>query len=509
MSIELENRSEQERVRWGKLEALREAGIEPYPNRFERTHQAAELQQKYAELESGAETEDVVRVAGRLMARRGQGKLIFADLVDDTGKIQLTLSLDKLGEAVMTRFDLMDLGDWLGVAGSVRRTKRGELSIAVSDYALLAKCLHPLPEKWHGLADVEVRYRQRYLDLIVNPEVKDAFRKRAQVVKTIRRILDEQGFMEVETPMLQAIPGGAAARPFNTFHNALEMPLHLRISPELYLKRLVVGGFEKVFDLNRNFRNEGISTRHNPEFTMVEMYQAYGDYRTMMALAETLVTGVLMATHGSLQIPYQGTMLDFTTPWRRATMAELVNEKLGVSVETMSVDELKALAARVHAKTPIQLTHGHLVNEIFEATCEDSLIQPTFVIDHPVEISPLAKRKPESPQLTERFEIFVAGRELGNAFTELNDPVDQRGRFEEQLKEREKGNDEAHALDEDYLNALELGLPPTGGMGIGIDRLVMLVTDAASIRDVILFPHMRPRRSAAEEQELQPDVAQP
>lgn len=495
MSVELEDLSEQERVRRQKLEALKEAGIEPYPTKYDRTHLASELQDQYKDIEPGTDLEDVVRVAGRIMARRGQGKLAFVDLVDASGKIQLAMSLDKLGEASMTNLDLLDRGDIIGVEGTVRRTKRGELSVAANSWTFLSKCLKPLPDKWDGLADVEMRYRQRYLDLIVNPDVKDAFMKRALAIRTIRRILDGQGFMEVETPMLQAIPGGAAARPFNTYHNTLEMPLHLRISPELYLKRLVVGGFEKVYDLNKNFRNEGISTRHNPEFTMVEMYQAYGDYHTMMNLAEELVTGVLMETVGSLQVPYQGTTLDFTRPWRRATMAELVNEKLNVKVEQMDVAALKALAEQVHAKMPHQLTHGHLVNEIFEATCEDALIQPTFVIDHPVEISPLAKRKPQNPALTERFEIFVAGRELGNAFSELNDPVDQRGRFEEQLKEREAGNEEAHSVDEDYLNALELGLPPTGGMGIGIDRLVMLVTDSASIRDVILFPHMRPREN--------------
>ena len=495
MSVELESLSEQARIRRQKLDALKAAGIEPYPTRYDRTHLATELQAQYQHIEPGTDLEDVVRVAGRIMGRRGQGKLAFIDLVDGSGKIQLAMSLDKLGQEVMDQLDLLDRGDVIGVEGTVRRTKRGELSVAGNNFVLLSKCLTPLPDKWDGLADVETRYRQRYLDLIVNPDVKDAFQKRALTIRTIRRILDEKGFMEVETPILQAIPGGAAARPFNTFHNALEMPLHLRISPELYLKRLVVGGFEKVYDLNKSFRNEGISTRHNPEFTMVEMYQAYVDYHAMMDLAEEIVTGVLMAVNGSLQIPYQGTTLDFTRPWRRATMADLVNEKLNVKVEEMSVEALKALAGTVQAKMPHQLTHGHLVNEIFEATCEDALIQPTFVIDHPVEISPLAKRKPENPALTERFEIFVAGRELGNAFSELNDPVDQRGRFEDQLKEREAGNEEAHSVDDDYLSALELGLPPTGGMGIGIDRLVMLVTDVASIRDVILFPHMRPREN--------------
>jgi lysyl-tRNA synthetase class 2 len=365
--------------------------------------------------------------------------------------------------------------------------------VAGKAWRFLSKCMNPLPDKWHGLEDVEQRYRQRYLDLIVNPEVKDTFKKRSQVLRTIRKIMEDRGFIEVETPMLQAVPGGAAARPFNTHHNALDMPLHLRISPELYLKRLVVGGFEKVFDINKNFRNEGISTRHNPEFTMIEFYQAYADYHQVMALTEELVCGVLEEVCGSLQIPYQGQTLDFSRPWRRATMAELVNQKLGVKVEEMDVDALEALAKQVNAKLPHLRTHGHLVNEVFEATCEDALIQPTFVIDHPLEISPLAKRKPENPNLTERFEVFVAGRELANGFSELNDPVDQRYRFEEQLKERQAGNEEAAAvIDEDYLNALELGLPPTGGMGMGIDRLVMLVVDAASIRDVILFPHMRP-----------------
>jgi lysyl-tRNA synthetase class 2 len=439
------------------------------------------------------DTTDVVRVAGRLMARRGQGKLAFLDLVDGSGKVQLAMSLDSLGQEWMERLDLLDTGDVIGVEGTVRRTKRGELSVAGTKWTFLSKCLKPLPEKWHGLADVEQRYRQRYLDLIVNPDVKDTFKKRSQVLSSIRRRLEAKGFTEVETPMLQAVPGGAAARPFNTYHNALDMPLHLRISPELYLKRLVVGGFEKVFDINKNFRNEGISTRHNPEFTMLEAYQAYVDYHTVMDNVEELVCGVLEDVCGTLEIPYQGETLNFNRPWKRASMAQLVNEKLGVKVEDMDVPALEALAAKVNAKLPHLRTHGHLVNEIFEATCEDALVQPTFVIDHPVEISPLAKRKPEDPRLTERFEVFVAARELGNGFSELNDPVDQRSRFEEQLKEREAGNDEAHSIDDDYINALELALPPTGGVGIGIDRLVMLVVDAASIRDVILFPHMRPK----------------
>ncbi|MDB5099772.1 MAG: LysU [Cyanobacteria bacterium RYN_339] len=493
MAVEMDNLSEQERVRRQKLQALIDSGVEPYPTKYDRTHVASDLQTQYATLENGVDTTDVVRVAGRLMARRGQGKLVFADLVDGTGKIQLALALDALGPEAMERLDLLDIGDLIGVQGTVRRTKRGELSVAGTGWDFLSKCMKPLPDKWHGLEDVEQRYRQRYLDLIVNPDVKETFRKRSQVLRTIRRFMEDRGFMEVETPMLQAIPGGAAARPFHTHHNALDMPLHLRISPELYLKRLVVGGFEKVFDINKNFRNEGISTRHNPEFTMIEFYQAYADYHQVMDLTEELVCGVLEEVCGSLQIPYQGATLDFSRPWRRASMAELVNQQLGTDVATMGVPELEALAVKVGAKMPHLRTHGHLVNEIFEATCEDALVQPTFVIDHPLEISPLAKRKPENPNLTERFEVFIAGRELANGFSELNDPIDQRGRFEAQVAERDAGNDEAHAVDEDYLNALELGLPPTGGMGMGIDRLVMLVVDAASIRDVILFPHMRPK----------------
>lgn len=493
MTVSIDDLPEQERVRRQKLAALKEAGVDLYPTRYDRTTTAAELQTKYADLAAGVDLEDSVRVAGRLMGRRGQGKLIFADLVDESGKVQLAMSLDKLGEAAMAQLDLLDIGDWIGVEGTVRRTKRGELSIAGTGWTFLSKCLRPLPEKWAGLADVETKYRQRYLDLIVSPETREVFKKRALVIRTLRRTLEDRGFTEVETPMLQAIPGGAAARPFNTHHNALDMALHLRISPELYLKRLVVGGFEKVFDMNKNFRNEGISTRHNPEFTMLEYYEAYADYRTVMANAETLICAAIEAACGSLKIPYQGTEIDFTPPWRRASMAELVNEKLGVDVASMDVPALEALAAKVEAKKPAMKTHGHLVNEIFEATCEDALIQPTFVIDHPVEISPLAKRKPEAPQLTERFEIFVAGRELGNGFSELNDPIDQRERFEAQAAERDAGNDEAHSIDEDFLHALELGLPPTGGIGIGIDRLVMLVADTPSIRDVILFPHMRPQ----------------
>lgn len=511
---------EQARVRREKLEKLKAAGVEPYPTRFDRTHEAAQLQAQYAELEAGVDTTDLVRVAGRMMGRRGQGKLVFADLVDQSGKVQLALALDAMGEEAMARLDWLDRGDWIGVEGTVRRTKRGELSIAGTKVELLSKCLSPLPEKWHGLTDVEARYRQRYLDLVVNPEVREAFKKRSLVIRSLRHELEAMGYLEVETPVLQSIPGGAAAKPFDTHHNALDLPLHLRISPELYLKRLVVGGFEKVFDLNKNFRNEGISTRHNPEFTMLELYEAYADYHRMMEVTEHLVCKAIEAACGSLVIPYQGAELDFTAPWRRATMSELVDEALGVKVAELTPLQLEELflATRKRlkeegrpkeAQPPLLKGHGHWVNALFELVCEEALQQPTFVIDHPVEISPLAKRKPEAPHLTERFEIFVAGRELGNAFSELNDPVDQRGRFEEQLKERALGNEEAPPLDEDYLAALELGLPPTGGLGIGVDRLVMLACDAASIRDVILFPTMRPKAKASHGAEPQEAQASP
>lgn len=484
---------EQVAIRHDKLAAMYAAGIKPYPSQYNRSHLVTQLQTQYQTLESDAVTTDVVRVAGRLMGRRNQGKIVFADLVDDSGKIQLALSLEALGNEAFKQLSWLDLGDVIGIEGTIRRTKRGELSVGATQWTMLAKCLRPLGDKWNGITDVELRYRQRYLDMILDPSVRTTFKQRAKVLATLRHTLNNLDFIEAETPMLQAIPGGAAARPFNTRHNALDLSLHLRISPELHLKRLIVGGFERVYDMGKVFRNEGISTRHNPEFTMLEVYQAYADYNDIMNLTEELVCDVLINTLGTLQVPYQGTALDFTRPWARKSMSQLVDEALNVEVARMDIPALQELAAKVNARKPTMPTHGHLVNEIFEATCESALIQPIFVIDHPVEISPLARCKSDDETLTERFEVFVAGRELGNGFSELNDPADQRRRFEAQMVERCAGNDEAHSIDEDYLHALSLGMPPTGGVGIGVDRLAMLVVDAASIRDVILFPLLRPQ----------------
>lgn len=485
--------SEHERVRRQKLAELREKGIEPYPYRFDRTHTNEALQAQYRSLTDGEDTTDVVRAAGRIMARRDTGKLQFIDLMDASAKIQLFVSKATIGEEAFECLSLLDIGDFVGAEGTVRRTKKGELSVAVTGYELLSKSLRPLPDKWHGLEDVETRYRQRYLDLIVNPESREVFRKRTRILKEIRSYLDGLGFMEVETPMLHAIPGGAAARPFLTHHNTLDMELHLRISPELYLKRLLVGGFEKVYEMNRSFRNEGISTRHNPEFTMIEIYQAYADYQDVMALTENLVAHVAREVCGSTVIPYGDRQIDLTPPWPRLTMEGAIGRQLGIDLAGCDLDALIALAEKHHVPMPTDRTRGRIVNEIFEALVCDTLMDPVFIIDMPVEISPLAKRHRHDPQLTERFEAFVVGRELANAFSELNDPLDQRGRFEAQLLEREQGNDEAHRIDEDYLTALEHGMPPAGGLGIGIDRLVMLLTDQASIRDVLLFPQLRRR----------------
>jgi lysyl-tRNA synthetase class 2 len=485
--------TEHERVRRQKLAELREKGIEPYPYRYERTHSNEELQEKYQALTDGEETSDVVRVAGRLMGRRDTGKLQFIDLLDGSAKIQLFISKATVGEAVFETLSLLDIGDFIGAEGTIRRTKKGELSVAVTGYELLSKSLRPLPDKWHGLEDVETRYRQRYLDLIVNPESRDVFRKRSLIVREIRHYLENLGFLEVETPMLHAIPGGAAARPFVTHHNTLDMELHMRISPELYLKRLLVGGFEKVFEMNRSFRNEGISTRHNPEFTMIEVYQAYADYHDIMALTENMVAHVAEKVCGTMVIPYGDRNIDLTPPWPRLTMEQAITRQIGVEVGDLDVNGLIALAERNNVPLPKELTRGRLVNEIFEALVCDLLMDPVFIIDMPVEISPLAKRHRLHPQLTERFEVYIVGREHANAFSELNDPLDQRDRFMAQLLERESGNDEAHRIDEDYLTAMEHGMPPAGGLGIGIDRLVMLLTNQPSIRDVLLFPQLRRR----------------
>ncbi len=489
-------------ARLEKAAQLRQLGLNPYEYRWDVTHHAAELQATYADLAAGEEVEVTVAIAGRIMLRRVFGKLAFFTLQDETGTIQLYLEKQTIQESMGDRdpdaFEhlktLTDAGDILGVKGKIKRTDKGELSVKVSHYQILTKALLPLPDKWHGLTDVEKRYRQRYVDLLVNPEVRETFRRRAQITAAIRRYLEEQGFLEIETPVLQTEAGGADARPFVTHHNTLEMDLYLRIATELHLKRLVVGGFEKVFEMGRIFRNEGVSTRHNPEFTSIELYWAYGDYTDMMALTETLFATVAQQVLGTLQVPYQGHEIDLTPPWRKVTMHDAVQEKTGIAFS-----EFATLSEAIAAAKAAGIGHiddcpsiGKLLNEAFEQTVEETLIQPTFITDYPVEISPLAKPHRSKPGLVERYELFIVGRETANGFSELTDPIDQRQRFEAQAARKAAGDLEAHDVDEDFLTALEYGMPPTVGMGIGIDRLVMLLTDSPSIRDVIAFPLLKP-----------------
>ena len=487
-------------ARLEKVEQLKALGMNPYAYKWESTHQAAELQEKFADLPAGEEVDVEVAIAGRILARRVFGKLAFFSLQDDTGTIQLYLDKKRLTEKMADVPDafnhlkqLTDMGDILGAKGTIKRTEKGELSVYVNRYTILTKSLLPLPSQWYGLTDTEKRYRQRYVDLIVNPTVRETFRRRAKITAGIRRYLEEQGFIEIETPVLQSEAGGADARPFITYHNTLQMDLYLRIATELPLKRLVVGGFEKVFELGRIFRNEGVSTRHNPEFTTVEVYQAYADYHDMMALTENLITAVAQEVLGTLQITYQGEAIDLTPPWRRITMHQLVQEKTGLDfTQFKTLEEAKAAAEKVGIEGVDKCQSiGNLLNECFEQKGEETLIQPTFVLDYPVEISPLAKPHREKPGLVERFELFIVGRETANAFSELTDPIDQRERLEAQAARKEAGDLEAQGVDEDFLAALEYGMPPTGGLGIGIDRLVMLLTDCASIRDAIAFPLLK------------------
>lgn len=483
-------------VRHDKMNKLREWGIDPFGKKFEQTHHVQDIISRFGgktkeELESEAHT---VTIAGRLMAKREMGKASFAQVLDRTGQIQIYIRQDGVGEETYKVFELCDIGDLVGVTGVVFKTKTGELSVKASEFVFLTKSLRPLPEKYHGLRDVETRYRKRYVDLIVNPEVRDTFITRSRILTSMRRYLDGLGFLEVETPTLHAIAGGAAARPFITHHNALDMQLYMRIAIELHLKRLIVGGLEKVYEIGRVYRNEGISTRHNPEFTMIELYQAYADFHDIMKLTEEMVAHIAREVLGTTKITYQGHEIDLEPQWRRVHMVDLIKEHVGVDFwQHMTDDEARELARKHGVEVEPHHTFGHVVNEFFEQKVEDKLIQPTFVYGHPVAISPLAKKNDEDPRFTDRFELFIVGREHANAFTELNDPIDQRQRFEAQLLEKAAGNDEAHDMDEDFIEALEYGMPPTGGLGIGIDRLVMLLTDSPSIRDVLLFPLMRER----------------
>lgn len=483
-------------VRREKMQAFRDHGMDPFGGRFERTHLSQEIIEQYGELskEELEETPHEVIIAGRVMTKRGKGKAGFAHIQDLKGQIQIYVRKDAIGEEAYEFYNTVDLGDILGIKGTVFKTNVGELSIKAKEVEFLTKALRPLPEKFHGLKDVEQRYRQRYLDLLTSENSKETFILRSRIIQSMRRYLDNEGFLEVETPMLHSIAGGAAAKPFITHHNALDMDLYIRIAIELHLKRLIVGGLEKVYEIGRVFRNEGISTRHNPEFTMLELYEAYADYNDIMALTENLVAHIAQEVLGTTTVQYGEDEIDLAVGWKRLHMADAVKEYTGVDFwKPMTKEEAHALAKEHQIDVKPTMEVGHILNEFFEQKVEEQLVQPTFIYGHPVEISPLAKKNPEDERFTDRFELFIVRREHANAFTELNDPIDQRQRFEAQLIEKAEGNDEAHEMDEDFIEALEYGLPPTGGLGIGIDRLIMLLTNSSSIRDVLLFPQMRPK----------------
>ena len=491
-----EELNDQLRVRRDKMNSLREKGMDPFGKRFERSHLTDQLISEFGELEKEEiETKNVsVKIAGRIMTKRGKGKAGFAHIQDLNGQIQIYVRQDTVGEEQYEIFDTADLGDIVGIEGTLFKTKVGELSIKAANFIFLSKALRPLPEKFHGLKDVEQRYRQRYLDLITSNDSKTTFINRSRIIQSMRRYLDGQGYLEVETPLMHSIAGGASARPFVTHHNALDMQLYMRIAIELHLKRLIVGGLEKVYEIGRVFRNEGISTRHNPEFTMLELYEAYADWRDIMSLTENMVAHIAQDVLGTTTIQYGEYEIDLKPEWKRLHMVDAIKEHTGVDFWIqMSTEEARALAKENGVEVTEHMLYGHIVNEFFEQKVEEHLIQPTFIYGHPVEISPLAKKNDEDPRFTDRFELFIVAREHANAFTELNDPIDQRERFEAQLKEKELGNDEAHEMDDDFIEALEYGMPPTGGLGIGIDRLVMLLTNSPSIRDVLLFPLMRHR----------------
>lgn len=480
------------KVRRDKLAAFEAKGVAPFGHRFEVSHHAKDVLEQFGHLEGEEESSEKITIAGRLMAIRGHGKASFSVLMDRSGRIQIYFKLDVLGEEKYSQFKLLDIGDIIGVKGHVFRTRRGEITVRVDDFDMLSKSLRPLPEKFHGLTDTEIRYRQRYVDLIMNPEVMNTFVARTNIMKSIREYLDERDYIEVETPVLGTIAGGAAARPFITHHNTLDLDMYLRIATELNLKRLIVGGMERVYEMGRVFRNEGMDVRHNPEFTTIELYQAYADYTDLMDITEGLVLNAANKVLGTTEFDYQGTHIDLANV-KRISMNDAVKEATGKDfLSCQTVEEARAMATEIGVPYEERFGIGGILNAAFEEKVEETLIQPTFITGHPTEISPLAKRNPENPMITDRFEFFIYGRELANGFTELNDPIDQEGRFLDQLKQREAGDDEAHEMDRDFITALEYGLPPTGGLGIGIDRLVMFLTDSASIRDVLLFPTMKP-----------------
>jgi len=487
---EEQNLNEISLVRREKLEKLRQEGKDPFDiTRYDVTHKARQIIDDFDNMEG-----QKVSIAGRIITRRIMGKASFAHILDSSGQIQIFVQINEVGDEQYQSFRSYDIGDIIGLTGVVFRTRMGEITVKVQEMVLLAKSLHPLPEKWHGLKDPDLRYRHRYTDLIVNPDVRRTFEIRSKIIRGIRNYLDERGYLEVETPILHTTAGGATARPFITHHNTLDIDMYLRIATELHLKRLIIGGFDKVYEVGRIFRNEGMSIKHNPEFTSVEIYKAYGDYHDMMELTENMIVSIANEVLGTTRIMYQGTEIDLTPPWRRLTMTDAVKEYTGLDFSGISTDEEARKAAReAGVNVDKDATWGKVLNEVFEEKVEEHLVQPTFILDYPIEVSPLAKRIKDDPRLTYRFELFIIGREMANAFSELNDPMDQRERFMEQARLRAAGDDEAHMMDEDFVHALEIGMPPTGGLGIGIDRLVMLLTDSYSIRDVILFPTMKPR----------------
>ena len=498
--------NEQMQVRLDKMHKIEEKGLKPFGYRYEFTHRSGDVKENFDAL---AEAETEVKLAGRVMAIRGHGKTCFMDMQDKDGRIQVYVRKDVLGEENYALIKMMDIGDTVGVTGTVFRTHMGEVSIKAVALEMLSKSLRPLPEKWHGLKDVETRYRQRYVDLIVNPDVRDTFVKRSQIIRSVRDVLDSHGFLEVETPILNTIAGGAAARPFISYHNALDMQVYMRIAPELYLKRLIVGGMDRVYELGRVFRNEGIDNRHNPEFTSVEIYQAFADYRDMMDLTEEVVVKTAEKVLGTTKINYEGTEIELASPWKRISMIDAVKEYAGKDFTNVTdLEEARAMAKELNVEIEATWGVGKIINACFEEYVEDKLIQPTFITGHPKEISPLAKSNPENPEITDRFEAFIYGREICNGFTELNDPIDQRERFLKQVEERANGDEEANMMDEDFVTALEYGLPPTGGLGIGIDRLVMFLTDSSTIRDVLFFPTMKPLKGEQQHVEAVPVQAQ-